>query len=59
MKTIDCDDVRRRIARGKARLLTNLEDAGCPEVFKTAVRSELDWIRDDLVEEHGEEKSTR
>jgi len=34
--------------RHKARLLQNLEDVGCPQIFRDAVTSELNWLRSDL-----------
>jgi hypothetical protein len=36
------------VNRHMARLLDRLEDAGCPEIFRQAVKSELVWLRDDL-----------
>ena len=41
---------KRVIGRHKARLLTNLEDAGCPVVFIREVKSAFDWLRTDLTE---------
>ncbi len=38
------------INRHIARLLTNLEQASCPEIFVQAVKSELTWLRSDLKE---------
>jgi hypothetical protein len=38
------------INRHIARLLTNLEQANCPEVYVQAVKSELTWLRSDLKE---------
>lgn len=38
------------VNRHMVRLLTNLEDAGCPVVFRDAVKSELVWLRSDLNE---------
>ena len=38
------------INRHIARLLTNLEDANCPDVYRQAVKSELTWLRSDLRE---------
>jgi ribosomal protein L29 len=38
------------INRHIARLLTNLEQANCPDVFVAAVKSELTWLRSDLRE---------
>jgi hypothetical protein len=48
--------IDRIINRHTARLLTNLEQANCPEVYKQAVKAELNWIRSDLrelIEEEG------
>lgn len=39
------------INRHMARLLSDLEDAGCPGIFREAVKSELVWLRDDLTNE--------
>jgi len=41
-------DADRICNRHKARLLTNLEAANCPAIFLQAVKSELDWMRNDL-----------
>jgi len=38
------------ISRHMARLLTELEDAGCPLIFREAVKSKLRWMRSDLNE---------
>lgn len=38
------------VNRHKARLLKNLEEAGCPIVFRDAVISSLNWMRNDLNE---------
>lgn len=43
-------ETKRYIARHKARLLTNLEEAGCPVVFVREVKDALDWLRNDLTE---------
>ena len=43
-------EINRLINRHKARLLCNLEDAGCPAVFRDAVSNELDWLRSDITE---------
>ena len=40
----------RIISRHMARLLTELEDAGCPLIFREAVKSKLVWMRSDLNE---------
>jgi hypothetical protein len=44
------NELSRIVNRHKARLLTNLEDAGCPQIFRNAVVAELDWLRSDLSE---------
>ena len=36
------------VNRHMARLLTELEEAGCPALFRDAVKSKLAWLRDDL-----------
>ncbi len=41
-------DSDRIVNRHKARLLSELEDARCPDVYLQAVRSKLDWLRSDL-----------
>ena len=41
----ECDRI---VNRHKARLLTNLEAANCPDIYIQAVKSELDWMRSDL-----------
>ena len=59
------NETGRIINRHKARLLTNLEDAGCPQIFRNAVVAELDWLRSDLTkierigETHDEERHDR
>lgn len=42
------NELSRLVNRHKARLLTNLEEAGCPQIFRNAVVAELDWLRSDL-----------
>lgn len=48
-------EINRICNRHKARVLQNLEDAGCPVVFRDAVASGLNWLRSDLneYERHG------
>ena len=41
-------ETNRTINRHKARLLSDLEAAGCPQIFRNAVVAELDWLRSDL-----------
>lgn len=36
--------------RHMARMLSELEEAGCPAVFRDHVRSKLQWLRSDLKE---------
>ena len=43
-------DTNRICNRHKARILQNLEDAGCPVIFRDAVASGLNWLRSDLNE---------
>lgn len=38
------------VNRHIARLLSDLEDAGCPAIFRDAVKAELQWLRSDLNE---------
>jgi len=38
------------VNRHIARLMTELEDANCPAIFRDAVKSELVWMRQDLNE---------
>jgi len=38
------------INRHMARLLSELEEAGCPAIFRDAVKSKLQWLRADLSE---------
>ena len=46
----DTSNSSRICNRHKARLLKNLEDAGCPVVFRDAVTTGLNWLRSDLNE---------
>jgi hypothetical protein len=39
------------INRHIARLLTDLEDAGCPVLFRDTVKGRLQWLRADLTNE--------
>ena len=51
------------INRHKARLLKNLEDANCPQVYRDAVTTGLNWLRSDINENerngviHNEQKT--
>jgi len=42
------DTITDIVNRHMARLLTNLEDAHCPDVYLRAVKSEMQWLRKDL-----------
>ena len=46
----EMNETNRIVNRHKARILSNLEEAGCPVVFKDAVVSGLNWLRSDLNE---------
>ena len=39
------------INRHMARLLSQLEDAGCPILFREAVKGAFVWLRDDLTKD--------
>jgi hypothetical protein len=39
------------INRHIARLLSELEEAACPVIFRDAVKSKLQWLRSDLMKE--------
>jgi hypothetical protein len=47
------------INRHMARLLSELEDAGCPTIFVEAVKSKLVWLRRDLNEMKGDQGNER
>jgi hypothetical protein len=42
------NEINRLVNRHKARLLCDLEAAGCPQIFRNAVVAEIDWLRSDL-----------
>ena len=44
------DSIEQLVNRHIARLMTNLEAANCPEVYKQAAKAELTWLRSDLKE---------
>jgi hypothetical protein len=44
------DEIVRLCNRHIARLMCDLEDSQCPPVFRGLVRSEMQWLRRDLVE---------
>jgi hypothetical protein len=47
------------INRHMARLLSELEEAGCPAIFRDAVKSKLQWLRSDLNETNEGERHER
>jgi hypothetical protein len=42
------------INRHIARLLSELEEAACPVIFRDAVKSKLQWLRSDIMKELNE-----
>ena len=50
----DSQEMNAIINRHMARLLANLEDAGCPAIYKDAVKAELVWLRSDLTTQEGD-----
>ena len=46
----DMTEIDRIVNRHMARLLSELEEAGCPSIFRDAVKSKMSWLRDDLNE---------
>ena len=42
------EDLTRILGRHKRRLLDKLEGGSCPDIYRDAVKIELDWLRDDL-----------
>ena len=55
----DMSDTDAVINRHMARLLSELEEAGCPVIFRDAVKSKLAWLRDDLNELKGQPHDER
>ena len=47
-------DMNGVINRHIARLMTELEDAGCPVIFREAVKSKLQWLRADVLDKMNE-----
>lgn len=47
--TKDMTDTNSIINRHMARILSDLEDAGCPALYKDAVKAEFVWLRSDLT----------
>jgi hypothetical protein len=50
MRKDERDAIERTLARHTARLLTNLEDARCPDIYHKAVKDELTWLKSDMKE---------
>lgn len=44
----ETNDISKIVNRHMARLLSELNDAGCPVLFVDAVKSKLVWLRSDL-----------
>ena len=55
METTDTNAI---INRHMARLLSDLEDAACPAIYRDAVKSEFVWLRNDLTT-NGDERHER
>ena len=45
--------------RHMARLLGELEGAGCPALFRDAVKAKMIWLRDDLAENERHARNER
>ncbi len=43
------DDIVRIVNRHIARIMTDLETAQCPTVYRDHVKSQLRWLRSDLI----------
>jgi len=54
LQTKEATDMNSIINRHMARLLKNLEDAGCPAIYKDAVKAEFVWLRSDLIPQGNE-----
>ena len=51
------EGAERMVNRHLARLLDNLENAHCPDIYRQAVKTEIQWLRSDLsqlIERGGE-----
>ena len=53
-KMKEANEMNSIINRHMARLLANLEDAGCPAIYKDAVKAEFVWLRSDLIPQGNE-----
>ena len=52
----DTTDIRAIINRHMARLLSDLETADCPRLFRDAVKSGFVWLRSDLCSDNEREE---
>ncbi len=43
-------ELNRIVNRHMARLLDELHEAGCPAIFRDAVKAKMQWLRSDLNE---------
>lgn len=50
MRKDEAERIERILARHTARLLTNLEEARCPDIYHRAVKDELAWLKSDMKE---------
>ena len=46
-------ELNRIVNRHMARLLDELHEAGCPAIFRDAVKAKMQWLRADLNELEG------
>lgn len=56
---MNVDELMRMINRHMARLLHNMEEAGCPALFREAVKSAFSWLKSDINEEFGDGTGNR
>ena len=49
MDDVTIEDVTRVINRHIARLMCNMEQASCPDLFRQAAKSEMTWLRSDVL----------
>ena len=54
MNDSENDRIDRICNRHMARMLSELEEAGCPAVFRDHIRSKLQWLRSDLKDMNGQ-----
>ena len=55
----DLTEIDRVVNRHIARLMTELEEANCPAIFRDAVKGRLSWLRKDLNELNGNDRHER